>query len=53
MRLVVFLAEEPVPPEQIRSLLWEQSAPPIAEGQSEAAERNVRPIDPLAGDARQ
>jgi hypothetical protein len=45
MRLVVILSAEPVPPDQIRSLLWEQSAAPIAEGQSEAARRNVRPID--------
>jgi len=37
-----------VPPEQIRSMLWEQSAPPIAEGQSEAALRNVRRIDEAA-----
>jgi hypothetical protein len=46
MRLVVVLAPEPVPPEQIRSLLWEQSAAPIAEGQSEAARRNVGPVAP-------
>jgi len=45
MRLVVMLAPEPIPPDEIRSLLWEQSAPPIAEGQSKAAERNVRPIE--------
>ncbi len=45
MRLVVILATDPVPPDRIRSLLWEQSAAPFAEGQSEAAERNVRPID--------
>ena len=45
LRLVVILSTEPVPPDQIRSLLWEQSAAPIAEGQSEAARRNVRPID--------
>jgi LssY C-terminus len=44
MRLVVILTPEPVPPDQIRSLLWEQSAPPIAEGQSEAGARHVRPI---------
>ena len=44
MRLVVILSVEPVPPDQIRSLLWEQSAAPFAEGQSEAASRNVRPI---------
>lgn len=48
LRLVVILAPEPVPPDQIRSLLWEQSAAPIAEGQSEAARRNVRPLDPPA-----
>jgi hypothetical protein len=46
MRLVVILAREPVAPDQIRNLLWEQSAPPVAEGQSEAAGRNVHPLDP-------
>jgi hypothetical protein len=50
LRLVVMLAPEPVPPDEIRSLLWEQSAPPIAEGQSKAAERNVRPIEGAAAD---
>lgn len=45
LRLVVILSPEPVTPDRIRSLLWEQSAAPIAEGQSGAAERNVRPID--------
>jgi hypothetical protein len=45
LRLVVILSDEPVTPDRIRSLLWEQSAAPIAEGQSEAAERNVRPIN--------
>jgi hypothetical protein len=45
LRLVVILSAEPVPPDQIRSLLWEQSAAPIAQGQSEAAKRNVRPIE--------
>jgi hypothetical protein len=49
MRLVI-LTPEPVPPDQIRSLLWEQSAAPIAEGQSEAARRNVRPLDPAPRD---
>jgi LssY C-terminus len=44
MRLVVLLAPQPVPPESIRNLLWEQSGAPIAEGQSEAAKRNVRPL---------
>lgn len=46
MRLVVILAREPVPPDRMKSLGWEQSAAPIAEGQSEAARRRVRPLDP-------
>lgn len=51
MRLVVFLAPDPLPPEQTRNLLWERSAAPIAEGQSDAARRNVRPIDPVPAEA--
>lgn len=51
MRLVVMLSVDPVPYGQVRSLLWEQSGRPIAEGQSEAAERNVRPIEPLEAGA--
>jgi hypothetical protein len=47
MRVVIMLAPEPVPPDQVRSLLWERSAPPIAEGQSDIAGRNVRPIEPI------
>jgi hypothetical protein len=46
LRVVIVLAPEPIPPDQVRSLLWERSAPPIAEGQSESAGRNVRPIEP-------
>lgn len=49
MRLVVFLAAEPLPPDQTRNLSWEQSAAPVAEGQSEAARRNVRPLEPEGG----
>ena len=51
MRLVVVLATDPVPPNVVRSLRWERSAAPIAERQSEAAERNVRPLeaDPEGG----
>jgi hypothetical protein len=45
LRLVILLAPEPVPPDRIRSLRWEQSAAPVAEGQSEAARRNVQPIE--------
>jgi hypothetical protein len=45
LRLVVVLAPEPVAPDEIRSLRWERSMPPVAEGQSEAAKRNVRPIE--------
>jgi hypothetical protein len=51
MRLVVFLSPDPLPPEQTRNLLWERSAAPIAEGQSDAARRNVRPIDPVPAEA--
>jgi hypothetical protein len=46
LRLVVMIAPQPVEPGAIRSLLWERSAAPVAEGQSEAAGRNVRPIEP-------
>jgi len=52
MRLVVILSPEPIPPDQIRSLQWERSAAPIAEGQSKAAERNVRPVEPEGVDQR-
>lgn len=45
MRLVIVVARDPVSPDLIRSLLWERSAPPIAQGQSAAALRNVRPIE--------
>lgn len=51
MRLVVFLSPDPLPPEQTRNLLWERSAAPIAEGQSDAARRNVRSIDPAPAEA--
>ena len=44
LRLVVMVASEPVPYEKVVNLLWEQSEPPIAEGQSETANRNVFPI---------
>lgn len=49
MRLVVVIARDPIAPELIRSLMWERSAAPIAEGQSEAALRNVRPVEPQDG----
>ena len=45
LRLVIILATEPVPPDEIDSLHWEESAAPIAEGQSEAAGKHVRPIE--------
>ncbi|MFO1394049.1 MAG: LssY C-terminal domain-containing protein [Steroidobacteraceae bacterium] len=46
MRLVIVLSVDPVPPDEIHSLQWEQSAAPVAEGQSEAAKRHVRPVPP-------
>ncbi|MFO1406607.1 MAG: LssY C-terminal domain-containing protein [Steroidobacteraceae bacterium] len=48
MRLVVILSLDPVPPDRIHSLQWEQSAAPVAEGQSDAARRHVRPLPPAA-----
>jgi hypothetical protein len=45
LRLVLLLATEPVRPDQVASLRWEQSAAPIAEGQSPHALRHVRPIE--------
>lgn len=45
MRLVIVLAREPVAVNAVRNLMWERSAAPIAEGQSAAAQRNVRPIE--------
>ncbi len=44
LRLVVVIAPEPVAPDDIRNLMWEQSAPPIAEGQSESAKQHVQPL---------
>ena len=45
MRLVVILAPDPIPYDEVRNLLWEQSSEPLAEGQTEAAGKNVRPVD--------
>jgi hypothetical protein len=44
LRLVVILSSHPVAYTEVRSMLWEQSSAPMAEGQSEAANRNVWPI---------
>jgi hypothetical protein len=46
LRLVIVLAAEPVRPDDVDNLDWERSAAPIAEGQSPAAGRNVRPMEP-------
>jgi len=46
MRLVIMLSPDPIPLVEIRSLEWEQSSAPVAAGQSEEAQRYVRPIDP-------
>lgn len=46
MRLVIMLSPHPLPLVEIRSLQWEQSSKPVAAGQSEEAERYVRPIEP-------
>ena len=44
MRLVVILSPDPIPIADVRSMQWEQSAAPVAEGQSEEAKRYVRPV---------
>jgi hypothetical protein len=45
MRLVVFVAHDPLPLDRVRNLRWERSAPPIASGQGEGAARNVQALD--------
>jgi hypothetical protein len=52
MRLVIMLSPDPVPYARVRSLLWEQSAAPVAEGQTEAAGRRMRPIGSEDREAR-
>ena len=47
---MLVIARDPIAPDLIRSLLWERSAAPIAQGQSAAALRNVRPIEPQPAD---
>jgi hypothetical protein len=45
-RLVVLLTPNPKPYSEVRSLLWERSGAPIAEGQSPAADDNNTQLDP-------
>ncbi len=45
LRLVIALSPHPRPYHEVRSMRWEQSAAPLAEGQSESAERYVRPVE--------
>jgi hypothetical protein len=45
MRGVVMLKPDPVDYDDVRNLLWEQSSAPLAEGQTDAANKNVRRID--------
>jgi hypothetical protein len=45
LRLVIILSPEPMPLVEIRSLQWERSSAPVAEGQSEEAQKYVRPIE--------
>ena len=44
LRLVVVLSPHPRPYHDVRSMRWERSAAPVAEGQSESAAPNVRPV---------
>jgi hypothetical protein len=45
LRLVIALSPHPRPYHEVRSMRWEQSSAPTAEGQTESAERYVRPLD--------
>jgi hypothetical protein len=45
LRLVVALSPHPRPYHEVRSMRWEQSVAPTAEGQTESAERYVRPVE--------
>ncbi|EED35894.1 conserved hypothetical protein [Luminiphilus syltensis NOR5-1B] len=47
MRLVVELSPRPIAYGQVRSLMWRQSAAPVAEGQASGADDNVRAIVPI------
>ena len=44
LRLVVDIAPDSIPYERVRSFVWEQSAPPVAEGQTDAAEVHTRTL---------
>jgi hypothetical protein len=46
LRLVIALSPHPRPYHEVRSMRWEQSSAPAAEGQTESAERYVRPLEP-------
>ena len=43
--LVLLLSPDPIPYAKVRSLLWQQSDAPVAEGQTAGAAARVRPID--------
>jgi hypothetical protein len=45
LRLVIALSTHPRPYHEVRSMRWEQAAAPAAEGQTESAERYVRPLE--------
>ena len=45
LRLVIALSPHPRPYHEVRSMLWEESSAPTAEGQTESAERYVRPLE--------
>ena len=45
LRLVIGLSTHPIPYHEVRSMRWEQSVAPTAEGQTESAERYVRPVE--------
>jgi hypothetical protein len=45
LRLVIILSADPIQYNEVNNLLWEQAVPPTTEGQTKAADKNVRPIN--------
>lgn len=46
LRLVVVVSPDPIPYERVSSFVWEESAAPVAEGQTDAAKAHIKTIPP-------
>ena len=44
LRLVIVISPDPIPYERVGSLVWQESAAPVAEGQTEAGDAHVKAI---------